>query len=77
MGVIRLPQTSYEGKGEVLNNITDDVVYFDFIQNHVGPAGYFRSLRRYDEYLKKSNFLAAINNESGFNQTYKDRMTQL
>ena len=77
MGVIRLPNTDYSGKGEVINNITDDIVYNDIIQNHVGPAGYFRSLRRYDDYLKKSNFLAAINNESTFNQTYKDRMTQL
>lgn len=38
-------------------------VYYDFVQNRVVQAQYFKDPTRFDEYLKKSIFLADINNE--------------
>lgn len=76
-GVIRLPETNYEKYEKLINELTDDMVYDSEIQSNIAPAGYFRSLRFPELYLKDSIFLPDINNQRNFNQQYKDRMTGL
>jgi len=77
MGVTRLPHTSYKSVEKFLNNIVDDFVYMPMIQAHIGPAGYFRTSRRYKKYLENSSFLRYMNNEYQFNPKYKARIMQL
>lgn len=38
-------------------------MYSDTVQQSVVPAQYFRDPKRYEDYINKSGFLAAINNE--------------
>ncbi len=54
---------------EMINYIVDNLVYFQTIQNNVGPAGYFRDPRDLDNYLKYSVFLPYLNNEKAENRT--------
>lgn len=75
--MVRLPQTTFKGIWKFLNDCTDEVVYLKEVQNHIGPAGYFKSLREYKHYLQRSNFLRDANNELEFNLQYKNRMAQL
>lgn len=45
------------------NFLVKSMVYTSFVQNHVGPAGYFRDPSRLNTYKEKSVFLPALNNE--------------
>ena len=60
-----------------VNQISRWMVYFNWAQNKIGPAGYFRDNYDIDRYLKKSNFLPEINNEIHRNKTKFDRFTKL
>lgn len=77
MGVMRVPRTGYGFFGKIINGVVEDFVYNPLIQRMIGPAGYFKSLSKYETYLKNSIFLPDLNNERSFNQQYKDRMSQL
>jgi len=77
MGVARLPNTNYSSVGKLINNLVDELVYLPFVQDHIGPAGYFRSIRKFDEYIEHSSFLRYFNNEAELNPKYKARMMQL
>lgn len=77
MGVLRFPHTSFEKADKILNEITEDVAYTDALQDTVAPAGYFKSIRRHDAYMKNCHFLPYLNNEKNFQQQSVDRMTQL
>lgn len=53
-------------------------VYSDWAQEHIVQAQYFKDPYRYDEYLKKSKFLADINNErEPRSPLYKDNLASL
>ena len=62
----------------ILNSIVGKFVYFKYIQNLVGPAGYFKTHHDMETYLKFSSFLADLNNEREVkNSEYKRRMMDL
>lgn len=50
----------------MIDFIVDNLVYFDIIQNLVGPAGYFRDPRDLDLYYEHSVFLPYANNEKDY-----------
>lgn len=52
-------------------------IYSNFVQSRITVAQYFRDVRRYEEYLESSTFLADINNERDINSTYKDNLLKL
>lgn len=51
--------------------------YAGFVQDHLAQAEYWHDPMQEDEYRKNSIFLADINQERGFNQTYKDNLLKL
>lgn len=55
-------------------------VYSDYSQSHIVTAQYFRNPKErtsYDKYLEANHFLADINNENNFNETYKTNLQSL
>ncbi len=52
-------------------------VYSSFVQNHVGPAGYFRDPKKISTYEKDSIYLPDVNNERNANETFKNRFSGL
>ena len=77
MGVSKLPHCFNGIICAIINYIVDWGVYFRVIQNHIGPAGYFRDPKNLDTYRKYSNFLPAINNEVSFDQDAYDGFSNL
>lgn len=64
MGVTAFPSCGKSGfVCDLINKVTDEMVYYSFIQNHIGPAGYFNLYSNQEAYLKGSTFLAELNNE--------------
>jgi len=64
MGVDSVPGCmSDEGISGKVNNIARKFVYMNIVQNHIGPADYFRDTHHYNRYLRKSSYLADLNNE--------------
>jgi len=58
MGVADIPHC-FNGKlCRLINTVARKMVYFKKIQNHIGPAGYFRSPHQMKEYVADSVFLA-------------------
>lgn len=51
--------------------------YANFVQNHVAQAEYWHDPLNEDEYKAKSIFLADINNENAFNESYKTNLQKL
>ncbi len=77
-GVAKFPKCTIPVVCWVVNSATDWLVYTDFIQNNVGPAGYFKNPSDYQNYLQKSSFLADLNNErSAKNQNYTNQFLKL
>jgi palmitoyl-protein thioesterase len=79
MGVAKLPNC---GEDKILCSLFEKIfnkkIFTPFIQDRVGPAGYFKIIRYYSDYLKNSNFLANLNNERyKKNESYKTRMLML
>ena len=78
MGVGKFPHCDTGMICDTVNYVVDKAVYFRLIQGIVGPAGYFKDVRNYKEYLNYSTFLSDLNNEKeAKNQSYKDRMLGL
>jgi palmitoyl-protein thioesterase len=78
MGVNKFPHCASGPICWVVNKVVDSAVYFSFIQHSIGPAGYFKDVVSYDNYLKGSTFLAELNNEkTNKNNEYKERMLNL
>jgi len=63
MGVIDIPHCFHGPFCKLVNGVAREFVYNSFIQNIVGPAGYFRDTFHYDRYVKGSVFLPHLNNE--------------
>lgn len=70
MGVMSLPNCESGFYCDIFNDALDLGVYDPFVQNHFGPPGYFKDQYKYEEYLSKSGFLAAANNEKSINANY-------
>lgn len=80
MGVADVPQCFDGFICNIVNAIARDLVYLSIVQNHLGPAGYFRDPSHMDKYLKDSVFLPWINNEEGDESvlaTQKERFSNL
>jgi palmitoyl-protein thioesterase len=76
MGVSAFPQCTGGIICNTLAKIIGSAVYYSFAQNNIGPAGYFRDMKHYDNYLDVS-ILAEVNNEKKFVQQYYDRFSSL
>lgn len=69
MGVSKLPHCFSGIICYVLKKFVSLMVYSPFIQDNIGPAGYFVDHLNYERYLRNSNFLPEINNERYKNST--------
>ena len=63
MGVADIPHCFNGFICNIVNSVARDFVYTEFIQNLIGPAGYFRDAGHYQHYLNGSVFLPHLNNE--------------
>jgi palmitoyl-protein thioesterase len=79
MGVAKIPNCFDGTFCNILNYIADNLVYFDVVQNLLGPAGYFRDPNNLDVYLKDSCFLPYANGEKqgNFTENVKARFSAL
>lgn len=79
MGVAAFPHCESGIGCNILNKITGSMVYYSAIQNHVGPAGYFKVYNDEEAYLKGSTFLAELNNERSTpnSESYKAKVQAL
>lgn len=78
MGVAKLPHCASGFICRIINSLIGKAVYYSYIQNHVGPAGYYKTHHDMKTYLKYSSFLADLNNErEEKNPEYKKRMVNL
>lgn len=78
MGVAKVPHCESGPLCYIINNLVYKSIYTSFVQNHVGPAGYFKDINDYLNYLQYSSFLSDLNNEKEIkNQSYKDRILNL
>ena len=64
MGVTDIPHCFSGPLCKVVNKVARSLVYMGLVQDHLGPAGYFRDPKDYNKYVSDSVFLAALNNES-------------
>ena len=78
MGVGSFPQCTGGKFCNVVNKLVGSAIYYSFVQNHIGPAGYFKDITQYDSYLSHSIFLADLNNErKDKNNSYKEKFSAL
>ncbi len=77
MGTSKVPKCINGVVCHFVNNFVSYFIYFNYVQNGVGPAGYYRDNFHLKSYLDKNNFLVELNNEKNFNQNYYDRMSNL
>lgn len=63
MGVAVIPKLTCGFVCNVYNNILGKLIYTDFFQNNLGPAGYYRDRNNFHNYINYSTFLADLNNE--------------
>ena len=65
MGVDAIPSCFTGPLCNIINSVARELVYLPIVQQHFGPAGYFRNVQNMDQYLKSSVFLPYANNEEG------------
>ncbi|CAG9332762.1 unnamed protein product [Blepharisma stoltei] len=71
MGVNKFPSCEFGIKCSIYNNAARLGAYSSAFQA-LGPGGYVKDQYQYQTYLKKSSFLADLNNERSINQDYID-----
>ena len=76
-GVGKLPHCFHGIICDAINYVIDLGIYWTFVQNHIGPAGYFRDAHHLDYYKEHSSFLPSLNNEGEFDQEAYDRFSSL
>ena len=79
-GVFGLPMCPGLKENDLCDSIRKNLTlgaYNSFLQNHVVPAEYWQDPFHYDEYVKKSVFLADINNEKTYKPEYKTNLQKL
>jgi len=59
--------------------IINTLVYYDFFQDNISPAGYWRDVDNLESYVNKASFLPLMNNEVVHpdNVKFRDRMINL
>ena len=77
MGVMSIPDCESGFYCDIYNAALDHEVYDPYMQNNFGPPGFFKDQYKYDEYLAKSSFLAAANNERSINPIYTSGFTSI
>jgi palmitoyl-protein thioesterase len=78
MGVASFPQCESGMVCNIVNKVVDTAVYFSMVQHIIGPAGYFKDVSHYKNYLTYSSFLPDLNNErQDKNDSYKERFSNL
>lgn len=65
MGVDAIPGCFDGFICNIVNEVARSLVYLPIVQNHLGPAGYFRNPQALSTYLKDNVFLPMANNEEG------------
>ena len=65
LGVDAIPSCFTGPLCNIINSVARELVYLPIVQQHFGPAGYFRNVQNMDQYLKSSVFLPYANNEEG------------
>jgi len=63
MGVDKVPHCFNGMFCDLTNWVAESMVYWSVVQNHFGPAGYFRDINRWDTYMKDSVFLPNLNGQ--------------
>ncbi len=63
MGVGKFPHCESGFICSGINRLINLGVYSSYVQNHIGPAGYFKNAKNYKSYLSHSSFLPNLNNE--------------
>jgi len=64
MGVTDIPHCFSGGICSIVNSVARSLVYMNIVQDHLGPAGYFRDPKQFSKYEKDSVFLSFLNNET-------------
>jgi len=78
MGTAGIPRLRCGWFCNVINKMTAKFMYLGLIQNHFGPAGFFKDKYHMETYNEYSTFLADLNNErEEKSQEYKNRFVQL
>jgi len=78
MGVGKFPRCDNGIFCYLVNKLVYSAIYTSYVQNHIGPAGYFKNIHNYHKFLEASSFLAELNNEKlEKNEEYKQRFTLL
>ena len=65
MGVTDIPHCFSGAICSLVNKVARGLVYTGIVQEHLGPAGYFRDPADMSKYLADSVFLRYLNNEAG------------
>jgi len=78
MGSGSIPWMNCGWACNMVNNMMFKVIYFNFVQNHLSPAGYFKDKNNLENYKEYSTFLSDLNNEKA-NKTlkYKERFSKI
>ncbi len=77
-GIGQLPKLYCGQLCDYLNNITVNLIYNDYIIQHMGPSSYYKFKWDQKLYLSKNLFLKDLNNEGSVkNESYYNRMTKL
>jgi len=77
-GVAAIPNCGDGGfMCDIIDFVVDNMVYYDLIQDLVGPAGYFRDPNDLERYIEDCVFLPYHNNEKNFQQSIVDRVQAL
>lgn len=78
MGIGSLPKITCPVICPLINRAVSKIIYDDYFQNNLGPAGYYKDRYSLEEYVKYSSFLADLNNEKeNKNEKYKKRFSDL
>ena len=78
MGVTDIPHCFSNGPVcSIVNKVARSLVYMSVVQDHLGPAGYFRDPKQLSTYEKASVFLSQLNNEKTPAATEKTKFSDL
>lgn len=78
MGIGSLPKITCPVICPIINRLVGSIIYKEYFQKNLGPAGYYKDKYNYQEYLEYSSFLADLNNEKeNKTSSYKERFTKL
>merc|ERR1719361_280854 len=78
MGVTDIPHCFSGAVCSLVNKVARTLVYLNIVQDHLGPAGYFRDPAQFSRYESDSVFLGKLNNETSAPvSTEKQRFSDL